>query len=47
MIAKFYEAFRLLWRHLGLFTAIVLTVWLPGNILTLNGFQYAWHISRI
>jgi hypothetical protein len=33
MIAKFSEAFRLLWRHLGLFTAIILTVWLPGNIL--------------
>src|SRR5262245_61678074 len=33
MAAKFSEALRLLWRHLGLFTAIILTVWLPGNIL--------------
>jgi len=33
MIAKFSEAFRLLRRHLGLFSAIILTVWLPGNIL--------------
>jgi hypothetical protein len=33
MIAKFSEAFRLLGHHLGLFTAIILTVWLPGNIL--------------
>ena len=33
MFSKFAEAFRLLWNHLGLFTAIILTVWLPGNIL--------------
>ncbi len=33
MIAKFSEAFRLLGHHLGLFTAIILTLWLPGNIL--------------
>jgi hypothetical protein len=33
MMAKFAEAFRLLWRHLRLFTGIILTVWLPGNIL--------------
>lgn len=33
MTSKFSEAFRLLWRHLGLFTAIILTVWLPGNIV--------------
>jgi hypothetical protein len=39
MIAKFSEAFRLLWRHLALFTAIILTVWLPGNIL-LNYVAY-------
>lgn len=32
MIAKFSEAFRLLWRHFGLFAAIILTVWLPGNL---------------
>ena len=39
MTAKFSEAFRLLWRHLGLFTTIILTVWLPGNIL-LNYVAY-------
>ena len=33
MIDKFAEAVALLWRNLGLFTAIILTVWLPGNIL--------------
>lgn len=33
MIAKFSEAFRLLKQNPWLFTAIVLTVWLPGNIL--------------
>lgn len=33
MIAKFSEAFRLLRQNLWLFTAIILTVWLPGNIL--------------
>ena len=33
MIAKFSEAMGLLGRHLGLFTAIILTVWLPGNVL--------------
>jgi hypothetical protein len=33
MINKFSEAIAILWRNLGLFTAIVLTVWLPGNIL--------------
>jgi len=33
VIARFSEALRLLWRHLGLFSAIILTVWLPGNIL--------------
>jgi hypothetical protein len=39
MIAKFSESVRLLWRHLGLFSAITLTVWLPGNIL-INYFSY-------
>ncbi len=33
MVKKFSEALSLLWNNLGLFTAIVLTVWLPGNIL--------------
>lgn len=33
MIARFSEALRLLGRHMGLLAAIVLTVWLPGNIL--------------
>jgi len=33
MITKFSEALRLLRRHLGLFSAIILTIWLPGNIL--------------
>ena len=33
MIDKFSEALAILWRNLGLFTAIILTVWLPGNIL--------------
>lgn len=28
------EATRLLFSHLGLFSALILTVWLPGNILT-------------
>lgn len=31
MLVKFSEAFRLLGRNFGLFTAIILTVWLPGN----------------
>ena len=34
MVKKFSEALSLLWNNLGLFAAIVLTVWLPGNILT-------------
>jgi len=34
MAGKFSEAVRLLWGNLGLFSAIILTVWLPGNILT-------------
>jgi hypothetical protein len=42
MIAIFSEAFRLLRRHFVLFTAIILTVWLPGNIL-LN--YLAYHIK--
>jgi hypothetical protein len=33
MFARFVEAFRLLKGHIGLFTAIILTVWLPGNLL--------------
>ncbi len=33
MTARFSEALRLLWRHLGLFAAIILTVALPGMIL--------------
>jgi hypothetical protein len=33
MITKFSEAFRLFRQNLRLFTAIILTVWLPGNIL--------------
>jgi hypothetical protein len=33
VIARFSEAVRLLWNHLGLFAAIILTVWLPGNAL--------------
>jgi hypothetical protein len=33
MMEKFAEALTLLWRHLWLFGAIILTVWLPGNIL--------------
>jgi len=39
MIAKFSEAFHLLRQNLGLFTAIILTVWLPGHIL-INGLAY-------
>ncbi|HUY87740.1 MAG TPA: hypothetical protein VMV10_03305 [Pirellulales bacterium] len=39
MIAKFSEALSLLARHLGLFAAIILTVWLPGN-LVLNYLAY-------
>ena len=34
MISRFSQALSLLWNNLGLFTAIILTVWLPGNILT-------------
>jgi hypothetical protein len=33
MGAKFSEAFRLLGRNLWLYAAIILTVWIPGNIL--------------
>lgn len=33
------ETFRLLGGHLDLFTLIVLTVWLPGNLLT-NYFEF-------
>ena len=33
MITKFSEAFRLLRQNLRLFAAIILTVWLPRNIL--------------
>jgi hypothetical protein len=44
MMAKFAEAFRLLWRHLGLFTVIILTVWLPGNLL-LDWVAYFFHGS--
>jgi hypothetical protein len=33
MVNKFSETLSLLWNNLGLFTAIILTVWLPGNIL--------------
>lgn len=33
MIDKFGEAFSLLWDHIWLFTAIVLTVALPGNVI--------------
>ncbi len=33
MFSKFGEAIRLLLDNLGLFSAIVLTVWLPGNVL--------------
>src|SRR5436190_3570649 len=39
MMARFAEAFRLLWKNFGLFTAIVLTVWLPASIL-LNYVTY-------
>jgi len=42
MARKFSEALSLLWNNLGLFSAIVLTVWLPGNILTyLVAYNYA------
>lgn len=34
MTAKFTEAFQLLRDNFLLFSAIILTVWLPGNILT-------------
>ncbi|WP_145385536.1 hypothetical protein [Stieleria neptunia] len=33
LIAKFGEASRLLFNNLVLFSAIILTVWLPGNLL--------------
>jgi len=33
MIPKFCEALSLLRRHIGLFAAMILTVWLPGNIV--------------
>ena len=33
MLKKFGEAFQLLLSNLALFSALVLTVWLPGNIL--------------
>ena len=33
MLARFSEALRILGHHIRLFAAIILTVWLPGNIL--------------
>ena len=33
MLRKLAEATRLLCTNLGLFSAIILTVWLPGNVL--------------
>nr|WP_143547731.1 hypothetical protein [Rhodopirellula sp. SM50] len=33
LVGKFAEAVRLLSNHLVLFSAIILTVWLPGNLL--------------
>lgn len=39
MLGKFSEALVLMWRHLGLFAALVLTVWLPGNLF-LNYVNY-------
>jgi len=33
MLARFSEALLILWHHIRLFAAIILTVWLPGNIL--------------
>ncbi len=33
MFTKLAEATRLLCTNLGLFSAIILTVWLPGNVL--------------
>jgi hypothetical protein len=33
MNKKFNEAFDLLFKHFGLISALVLTVWLPGNLL--------------
>jgi hypothetical protein len=41
MFNKLSEALSLLWNNLGLFTAIVLTVWLPGNIL-INFLTYSY-----
>jgi hypothetical protein len=35
MFEKFAEAFSLLFKNIWLFSAIVLTVWLPGNVLVL------------
>ena len=40
MIDKFKEALLLLKKHLLLFAAIILTVWLPGNILSNLFFYY-------
>jgi hypothetical protein len=34
MFAKFAEATRLLFTNLRLFSSIILTIWLPGNILS-------------
>jgi hypothetical protein len=34
MLAKFVEAFRLLFSNIALFSAIILTVWLPANLVT-------------
>lgn len=45
MIDRFSEAVHLLARHLALFAAIVLTVWLPGN-LVLNFVAYNWAAGR-
>lgn len=41
MLAKFSESIRILGRHYRIFTAIILTVWLPGNILANYIASYA------
>jgi hypothetical protein len=39
MISRLTEAIRLMCRHFSLFAGIILTVWLPGNLIT-GWFNY-------
>jgi hypothetical protein len=40
LLQKYAEAFQLLFSHLSLFSLVILTVWLPGNLL-INAMAYS------